>query len=105
MNRQDGCALLEDSRSAIDRALAFGVEQEDATLAENVGAGEHGGDEIGIGVQDYNANPERQVAHEALAENVASSNGERIYEDISWYHGGNYHRIEVALVVGRDNVR
>jgi hypothetical protein len=52
VNRQDGRTLLEDSRSAVDRALAFGIKNERTPLSQAKCTGTHSGNQIRVRVDD-----------------------------------------------------
>src|SRR6476661_201791 len=104
MKGKNGGSLLERPGCAVDAALAFGVENEDAAVTQSEGAGAHGGNQVGIGIDDNHSQPARQAAHKAGAENFAGAHGKQVAEYPPWQNGREHKRVQVTLVIGRNDV-
>src|SRR3989442_15126146 len=78
MNGQNGGALLEYLGLAVDAALALGIENKNASVAQPKGSGPHRRYQVGIGIDDHGPNPWRQPSHQTRAKNIAGSYREQV---------------------------
>src|SRR5580698_2850106 len=104
VNGQNGRTLFESFWRAINRALAFGVENEGASLPQAERARAHGWNQIRVRIHDHNPQRMRQPQHESLSEDFACSHCKKPVKHLRRQHACQYHRIDKALVIGRDNV-
>src|SRR6185312_12525324 len=98
MNGKNGSTLLERPGRAIDAALALWIENEDAAVTKSEGTGAHGGNQVGIGIDDNHSQPARQTAHESGTKNFAGAHGEQVAEYPPWQNGSQHKRVQVTLV-------
>src|SRR6266478_5152647 len=101
---QDRRAFLEGTRGAVDAPFAFGVENQAAAVAQAVSSGAHGRDQVRIRIEDHDAHGAGDLPHDARAEDVAGTNREQVHEDVAGDDRRQNDRIQIALVVGRQNI-
>ena len=99
VNGKNGRAFLECLRHAVDRAFALGVEDQREALVEPECSGAHGGDEIGVGIHDHDPQRPRQMAHEALAENIAGADRKQFAEHAPRHDRSENERVEISLMI------
>ncbi len=105
MNGKYGGALLESSGRAIDAALTFRIKNQDAAMAQSEGAGAHGGNQVGIGIDDDHPQPACQTAHKPRTEDFAGADCKQVAEHGPGQNSSEHNRVKVALVIGRNDVR
>src|SRR3954468_21421182 len=103
MDRQDCGAFLENSGRAVDGALAFRIQDENAAMTQAKGAGSHRRHQVCVGIEHDNTQHAGYAAHERGAEYVAGSNGEQVLEHGLRQHAAHDEGIDIALVVGRED--
>src|SRR5581483_11431730 len=100
MRRQNCGALLEDFRFAVNAALTFWKQEENATMAKSESAGAHGRNQIGIGIHHHDPQKASDAPHEAGTEHIARTNREEFLKDLPGQKAGNDKGIKVALMIG-----
>ena len=74
-------------------------------MPQSEGAGAHGGNQVRIGIDDDHPQPARQAAHEAGTENFAGAHRKQVAEYPPRQNRCQHNRVEIALVIGGNNVR
>ena len=69
------------------------------------GAGAHRRNQVRIRINDDYTQPARETAHEARTENFARAHRKQVAKYRPGHNGREHNRIEIALVIGRNNVR
>src|SRR5882724_6620453 len=71
VDRQDRRPFLEDSRCAVNRALAFRIENQRHATPQTECAGAHSGYQICVRIEHDYFDGSRETAHDSLTKNVA----------------------------------
>src|SRR3984885_15910427 len=104
MDGEDRRTFLEGFRRAVNRTLTFRIKNERKTVPESEGAGARGGPEISVWIEDNYFDGACQAAHESLAEDFAGAHGEQPAEHFHRQDAGQNERINIALMVRRNDV-
>src|ERR1700677_1504967 len=104
MNGENCGTLLEDLRCAVDRALAFGIENQGPTLAQSEGAGTHGGNEICIGIDNHTPQGTSEAQHDSFAENFAGAHSKNFVEDFRRQNAGEEQGIEITRMIRTEGI-
>src|ERR1700704_126068 len=105
VNREDRGPLAEYGRIAVIGALALGIKNKNASMAEAKKSGAHGGNQVRIRIEHHHANPSRQPPHESFAENVAGAERKGIAKQAPGQHPRHHQGIDVALVIRTEQER
>ena len=74
-------------------------------MRESEETGAHGGDEVGIGIEDDDTNPAGEATHESFSEDVAGAEREGVAEEAPGQGSSHDEGIDVALVIGAEKER
>src|SRR5262249_26449386 len=89
----------------VDTSFALWKQKQNAAMVESKGAGTHGGNQVGIGINDNHAHPTRDATHKSRAEHVTGSHGKHLAKDIPGQQAAHDKRVDVALVIRRNDER
>src|ERR1700722_5879699 len=102
---QDGRALFENTWLAVNRPFTLGIQNQRPSLPQSEGTCTHGRNQVGVRIDHYGSQRARQSQHESFAEYLARAYGKNFLEHFGRQYAGQYERIEVALVIRRENIR
>src|SRR6516162_9257558 len=105
VNGENRSPLAKSFGLAIDAAFTFGKEHQHPLLTQAICASAHGGHEVGVRVDDDEAELRGQPAHKAAAENFAVADVEAVAHDGPRQAGDKDGAVDIALVVGGDDER
>src|SRR5215831_17199783 len=105
MRGKNSGAFLELLGRSVNRALAFGIQHQVLAPLQAEGAGAHGVNQVGIGIDRDQAEGPAQEVEQASAEDLAGADVKHVLEQAPGNLAGDDRPIEKALVVGRENER
>ncbi len=100
VNRKNRSALAKDPRVPVVGALTLWIQNQNASMAKTKISRSHCRNQIGVGIENDDANEARQSPHESLAKDFTGSECKRAAKQMPRQYSRHYQWIDIALVIG-----